>query len=149
SRTQHARYGHFSTHGDEFGLRLHPRRRFRISSPPVEILLRPDGRSAALIATGRTRHGRYGHFSTHGDEFGLRLHPRRRFRISSPPLEILLRPDGRSAASIAPSRTQHARYGHFSTHGDEFGLRLHPRRRFRISSPPVEILLRPDGRSAA
>src|SRR5690606_8221828 len=199
SRTQHARYGHFSTHGDDFRLRLHPRRRFRISSPPVEILLRPDGRTAARIAPSRTQHAHYGHFSTHGAEFRLRLHPRRRFgispppmaksrrrhcrsaaviatsytrdarygniathgeefrfwlhprrrfRISSPPVEILLRPDGRSAAFIAPSRTQHARYRHFSTHGDEFRLRLHPRRRLRISSPPVEILLRPDGRSA-
>src|SRR5690606_6594105 len=45
----------------------------------------------------------------------------------------------RSAAFIAPSCTQHAHYGHYSTYGDEFRLRLHPRRRFRISSPPVEI----------
>src|SRR5690554_3949160 len=149
SYTRDARYGNIATHGEEFRFWLHPRRRFRISSPPVEILLRPDGRSAAFIAPSRTQHARYRHFSTHGDEFRLRLHPRRRFRISSPPVEILLRPDGRSAAFIAPSRTQHARYGHFSTHGDEFRLRLHPRRRFRISSPTVQSLLLPDGRSAA
>src|SRR5690606_21583126 len=148
SCTQHAHYGRFSTHGDDFRLRLHPRRRFRISSPPVEILLRPDGRSAAFIAPSSTQHAHYGRFSTHGDDLRLRLHPRRRFGLSPPPSAPTRRPPDRSAAFIAPSCTQHARYGRFSTHGEDFRLRLHPRRRFRISSPPVEILLRPDGRSA-
>src|SRR5690606_21456544 len=149
SYTRGARYGNIATHGEEFRFWLHPRRRFRISSSPVEILLRPDGRSAAFIAPSCTQHAHYGHFSTHGDDFRLRLHPRRRFRISSPPVEILLRPDGRSAAFIAPSRTQHAHYGHFSTYGDEFRWRLHPRRRFRIPTRRAAVLLRPDGRSAA
>src|SRR5690606_40912336 len=111
-------YGHFSTYGDEFRLRLHPRRRFRISSPPVEILLRPDGRSAAFIAPSRTQHARYGHFSTHGDEFRLRLHPRRRFRISSPPVEILLRPVRRGAASPSATPPWRARSWQSSTYGD-------------------------------
>src|SRR5690554_3316324 len=149
SYTRDARYGNIATHGEEFRFWLHPRRRFRISSPPVEILLRPDGRSAAFIAPSRTQHARYGRFSTHGDDFRLRLHPRRRFRISSPPVEILLRPDGRSAAFIAPSRTQHARYRHFSTHGNESRLRLHPRRRFGISPPPIATSRRGHCRSRA
>src|SRR5690606_27728433 len=119
--------------GDEFRLRLHPRRRFRISPPPMAKSRRRHCRSAAVIATSYTRDARYGNIATHGQEFRFWLHPRRRFRISSPPVEILLRPDGPSAAFIAPSRTQHARYRHFSTHGDEFRLRLHPRWRFGIS----------------
>src|SRR5690606_23922218 len=54
----------------------------------------------------------------------------------------------RSAAFIAPSRTQHARYRHFSTHGDEFRLRLHPRR-FGISPPPMAKSRRRRCQSAA
>src|SRR5690606_9362191 len=135
--------------GDEFRLRLHPRRRFRISPPPMAKSRRRHCRSAAVIATSYTRDARYGNIATHGEEFRFWLHPRRRFRISSPPVEILLRPDGRSAAFIAPSRTQHARHRHFSTHGDEFRLRLHPRRRFGISPPPMAKSRRRHCRSAA
>src|SRR5690606_27381496 len=118
--TRDARYGNIATHGDEFRFWLPPPRRFPPAPPPVEILLRLDGRSAAFIAPSCTQHAHYGRFSTHGDDFRLRLHPRRRFRISSPPVEILLRPDGGSAAFIAPSCTQHAHYGRFSTYGDDF-----------------------------
>src|SRR5690606_12575431 len=149
SCTQHAHYGHFSTYGDEFRLRLHPRRRFGISPPPMAKSRRRHCRSAAVIATSYARDARYGNIATHGEEFRFWLHPRRRFRISSSPVEILLRPDGRSAAFIAPSRTQHARYRHFSTHGDEFRLRLHPRRRFGFSPPPMAKSRRRRCQSAA
>src|SRR5690606_28664193 len=142
--TRDPRYGDIATHGEEFRFWLHPRRRFRISSPPVEILLRPDGRSAAFIAPSCTQHAHYGHFSTYGDEFRLRLHPRRRFGISPPPMAKSRRRHCRSAAIIAPGYTRDPRYGNIATHGEEFRFWLHPRRRFWISSPPVEILLRPD-----
>src|SRR5690606_36054519 len=145
SYTRDPRYGNIATHGEEFRFWLHPRRRFRISSPPVEILLRPDGRSAAFIAPSCTQHAHYGHFSTYGDEFRLRLHPRRRFRISPPPMPRPRRRPRCPSATLFRSYTRDPRYGNIATHGEEFRFWLHPRRRFRISSPPVEILLRPDG----
>src|SRR5690606_39116263 len=144
SYTRDARYGNIATHGEEFRDRQRAVQGLRVASSPGEILLRPDGRSAAFIAPSCTQHAHYGHFSTYGDEFRLRLHPRRRFGISPPPMAKSRRRHCRSAAVIATSYTRDARYGNIATHGEEFRLWLHPRRRFRISSPPVEILLRPD-----
>src|SRR5690606_19996634 len=149
SCTQHAHYGHFSRSEERRVGQIDPRWRVGVSPPPMAISLRRHCRSAAVIATSYTRGARYGNIATHGEEFRFWLHPRRRFRISSSPVEILLRPDGRSAAFIAPSCTQHAHYGHFSTYGDEFRLRLHPRRRFGISPPPMAKSRRRHCRSAA
>src|SRR5690606_16835014 len=104
---------------------LHPLRRFRISSPPVEILLRPDGRSAAFIAPSCTQHARYRHFSTHGDEFRLRFHPRRRFGISTPPMANSRRRHCRSAAFIAFSLTRSRSSEKISSPGDESRRQLH------------------------
>ena len=101
----------------------------------MAISLRRHCRSAAVIATSYTRDARYGNIATHGEEFRFWLHPRRRFRASSPPVEILLRPDAaaprlsllavRSTRATGISPPMEMNFDCGFTHGGGLGFRRH------------------------
>src|SRR5690606_8647703 len=91
--------------------------------------------SAAILASGYTLHPPPGNIATHREEFLRLLHPRRRFRVSPPPVEILLRPDAaaprlsllavRSTRATGVSPPMEMTFDCGFTHGGGLGFRRH------------------------